>query len=221
MRKVILFFVVAMAVNACAFRGNQEENLIFNNDDFYKKGVFQPEKAKDAVISLMKYHKYPVNKSTRELLWVSDYGTGHFTELGLAAIMYANDTTNLYMLQDLFLLPNQMLPEHWHEKPQGELPAKMEGWLVRHGKSYIAGEGEDTFYAYPTLRVPECHTGGVTVKHVEAAFEGDFLPLSRVYSHHWQIAGDKGAIMTEVANVHDNASVRHQVKEINDFFLGK
>jgi hypothetical protein len=61
----------------------------------------------------------------------------------------------------------------------------------------------------------------VTVKYAVEACEGDFVPLSRVFSHHWQMAGPKGAIITEVANVHANEAVRHQVKAINDFFLGK
>ncbi|MDR1897042.1 MAG: hypothetical protein LBR10_09665 [Prevotellaceae bacterium] len=198
-----------------------KDSLVFNNADFYTDGKFNEEAAKDAVLRLMKYYNYTVTEKTRAQLWVSDYGTGRFTELGLAAIMYVNDTKDLYMLQDLFLLPNQMLPEHWHEKPAGNLPAKMEGWLVRNGLSYIVGEGEDNLASFPDIKVPAIHTGGVTVKNAVKALPGDFVPLSRVYSHHWQFAGSKGAIISEVANVHDNESVRHQVKAINDYFLGK
>ena len=193
----------------------------FGNADFYADGKFDEEAAKDAVIRLIEHYGYPVTEKTRAQLWVSDYGTGRFAELGLAAIMYANDTDDRYMLQDMFLLPHQMLPEHWHEKPAGDLPAKMEGWLVRSGTSYIVGEGYDNLLAFPEIKIPACHEGGVTVKHVVKAEPGDFVALSRVFSHHWQLAGDQGAIITEVANVHDNASVRHQVKAINDHFLGK
>jgi D-lyxose ketol-isomerase len=203
--------------NACC----EAELPVFSNADFYAGGKFSEEAAKDAVIRLMKYYRYPVTEKTRGQLWVSDYGTGRFTELGLAAIMYVNDTQDRYMLQDLFLLPHQMLPEHWHEKPDSDLPAKMEGWLVRNGTSYIVGEGEDNRASFPEIKIPACHGGGVTVGYVVKAVPGDFVPLSKVFSHHWQFAGDKGAIITEVANVHDNASVRHQVKAINDHFLGK
>jgi D-lyxose ketol-isomerase len=200
----------------------ETEMPTFNNADFYTtNGHFNEEAAKDAVIRLMKYYQYPVTAKTREQLWVSDYGTGHFTELGLAAIMYVNDTKDRYMLQDLFLLPHQMLPEHWHEKPDSDLPAKMEGWLVRNGTSYIVGEGEDNRASFPEIKIPACHEENVTVGHVVKALPGDFVPLATIFSHHWQFAGDKGAILTEVANVHDNASVRHQVKAINDHFLGK
>jgi D-lyxose ketol-isomerase len=125
------------------------------------------------------------------------------------------------MLQDLFLLPNQMLPEHWHEKPESDLPAKMEGWLVRNGLSYIVGEGEDNLASFPDIKVPACHEGGVTVGYVVKTLPGEFVPLSRVYSHHWQFAGPQGAIITEVANVHANEAVRHQAPAINAHFLGK
>jgi D-lyxose ketol-isomerase len=206
---------------ACGHSCCQKETLAFNNDDFYTDGKFNEEAGKDAVIRLMKYYNYPITENTRSQLWVSDYGTGHFTEVGLAAIMYVNDTNDLYMLQDMFLLPNQMLPEHWHEKPEGALPAKMEGWLVRNGLSYIVGEGEDNLASFPEIKIPACHEGGVTVKNVVKTLPGEFVPLGRVYSHHWQFAGNEGAIITEVANVHDNPSVHHQVKSINDNFLGK
>ena len=227
--------IVITAANACS-QGNKQQATecphrqgacceaelpAFNNAGFYAGGKFNEEAAKDAVIRLMKYYRYPVTEKTRGLLWVSDYGTGRFTELGLAAIMYANDTQDRYMLQDIFLLPHQMLPEHWHEKPDSDLPAKMEGWLVRNGTSYIVGEGEDNLASFPEIKIPACHEGGVSVGCVVKAVPGDFVPLSKVFSHHWQFAGDKGAIITEVANVHDNASVRHQVKAINDHFLGK
>ena len=199
----------------------EKELPLHDNAAFYANGELDEEAAKDAVMQLMAYYCYPVSEKTRAQLWVSDYGTGRFAELGLAAIMYANDTSDRYMLQDMFLLPHQMLPEHWHEKPDGDLPAKMEGWLVRNGTSYIVGEGDDNLSAFPEIAIPACHEGGVTVKHAVQAAPGDFVALSRAFSHHWQLAGDQGAIITEVANVHDNASVRHQVKAINDHFLGK
>ncbi|MDR1380522.1 MAG: hypothetical protein LBJ47_03480 [Tannerella sp.] len=207
---------------SCAESCCQKESLTFDNADFYAAdGRFDEEAAKDAILRLMKYYDYPVTANTRTQLWVSDYGTGRFTEVGLAAIMYVNDTEDRYMLQDLFLLPGQMLPEHWHEKPEGDLPAKMEGWLVRNGLSYIVGEGGDNLASFPEIRIPASHEGGVTVKNVVKTLPGEFVPLSRVYSHHWQFAGPQGAIITEVANVHANGAVRHQVQSINDYFLGK
>ncbi|MDR3269558.1 MAG: hypothetical protein LBT83_10910 [Tannerella sp.] len=200
----------------------KKESLTFNNADFYTTdGKFNEETGKDAILRLMKYYDYPITGETRSQLWVSDYGTGRFTEVGLAAIMYANDMKDLYMLQDIFLLPNQMLPEHWHEKPESDLPAKMEGWLVRNGLSYIVGEGEDNLASFPEIILPACHENGVTVKHAVKTLPGEFVPLSRVFSHHWQFAGPQGAIITEVANVHANEAVRHQVTSIDKHFSGK
>ena len=236
MKKILLVATVLAFMTSCCSQGSKEtggckkacsenacskDSLKFDNADFYTDGKFNEEAAKDAVIRLMKYYSYPITEKTRSQLWVSDYGTGYFTEVGLAAIMYANDTKDMYMLQDMFLLPNQMLPEHWHEKPESNLPAKMEGWLVRNGSSYIVGEGEDNMSSFPDIKIPACHEGGVTVKNVLKTLPGEFVPLSRVYSHHWQFAGPEGAIITEVANVHDNGSVRHRVQSINSHFLGK
>jgi D-lyxose ketol-isomerase len=230
-KKFLLFAAIVVLLSACCNSKKEcksgEEKVcsktwVFNNADFYTAdGKFNEEAAKDAIFRLMKYYNYPTTDKTRSQLWVSDYGTGRFTELGLAAIMYANDTKDYYMLQDMFLLPYQMLPEHWHEKPDSDLAAKMEGWLVRNGSSFIVGEGEDNLASFPEIKIPECHKGGVTVKYVVKTLPGEFVPLSRKFSHHWQFAGNEGAIITEVANVHSNEAVRHQVKSINDYFLGK
>jgi hypothetical protein len=192
--------------------------LAFNNADFYDaSGKFKMEAAKDALIALMKYHGYPVYKGTRENLWISDYGVGQFARLGLGARMWVNNEEHRYMLMDIYLLPNQMLPEHWHEASDKN-PVKLEGWLVRHGLSHIVGEGDANLG--PDIIIPKIHMDGtVTVKHEVAAGPGDFVPLNRAGARHWQFAGPEGAILTEVANVHTGAAVRHSDKVLNDNFL--
>ena len=207
----------ASAEKACC----EKEQLAFNNADFYDaEGKFVEAKAKEAVLSLMKYHGYPVFPGIKESLWVSDYGTGQFTKLGLAANMFMNNEDDRYMLMDLFLLPGQMLPEHWHLDGETN-PAKREGWLVRYGKSYIVGQGEDNLGQFPQVVVPECHMNGeVTTKHVVEGVPGSFTPLAEVYTRHWQFGGPEGAIITEVANVHTDAAVRHSDEAINNNFLG-
>ncbi|MDR0871691.1 MAG: hypothetical protein LBN39_12960 [Planctomycetaceae bacterium] len=192
----------------------------FGNAQFYKDGKFDENAAKDAVIALCRYHRYPVFPDFKEKLWVSDYGIGKFTEVGLAAIMVANNRRegSSYMLQELFLLPNQMLPEHWHVKGGADKdgPQKDEGWFVRYGRSYVIGEGEPNLP--PEIAVPASH-GDVTVKHAVVADPGTFVPLGPLGSHHWQFAGKEGVILSEVANYHSNACVRHQNKTANDTFL--
>lgn len=237
MRTIALIATTLLVMNSCCDTASQTcpateqqcataqtakniESITFSNDDFYTDGKFDQDKAKDAVIALMEYHYYPVFDSIREQLWVSDYGTGQFTKLGLAAICQVNDTQDLYMLQDIYLLPGQMLPEHWHLKPEG-LPAKMEAWFIRNGESYIAGIGEDNMASFPEVKIPECHMHGtVTEKHVTLTKAGELTKLAKVGSRHWQYAGPEGAIMSEVANVHSNQDVRHSDKKLNDNFLG-
>lgn len=182
--------------------------LAFNNSDFYDAdGTFIIDKGKEAYIKLMKYHGYPIYPDIKDKLWVSDYGTGQFTKLGLGANMFENNEKDRYMLMDLFLLPNQMLPEHYHLKTEAN-PAKREGWLVRYGASYIVGEGPAKVDA--KVVIPKCHMNGTaTVNNGVWTGPGEFVELARVTSRHWQFGGPKGAIINEVANVHDNDGVRH------------
>jgi len=209
-----------VALAGCACPWAKKASIQFDNSYFYDaEGKFLVEKAKDAYIALMKYHGYPVYKDMREKLWASDYGLGQFTKLGLAARMWMNNEKDQYMLMDVYLLPGQMLPEHWHEKPEGNLQKK-EGWLVRYGLSHIVGEGEPNLG--PDVVVPKIHMGGeVTTKHEVVAGPGDFVPLVKLGSRHWQLAGPEGAIITEVANVHTDSAVRHSDPKANDNFLGK
>lgn len=215
--------VLGAALFGCTTENAPEkkEMTMYENSYFYDAdGEFDVEKGKDAIISLAEFHGYNVFPGFRENLWVSDYGTGRYIELGLAAYMFKNNETDQYMLMDLFLMPNQMLPEHWHLEGETN-PAKLEGWLIRNGKSYIVGEGEDNLSSFPAIKVPDCHMDGkVETRHVVEALPGSFTPQAIMFSKHWQFAGPEGAIMTEVANVHTDAAVRHSDKAINDHFLG-
>lgn len=192
----------------------------WKNSDFYDKdGKFLVDKAKDACIALMAYHRYPVFKGMKKNLWVFDYNTGQYLKLGLAARMWVNNEKERYMQMDLFLMPGQMLPEHYHLKT-AKNPAKMEGWLIRHGLSHVVGEGEPNLPK--EVVIPKCHMNGTaSVLHDVICGPGDFTPLNRVTARHWQYAGPKGAIITEVATVHDDSGVRHSDKALNDAFLNQ
>lgn len=219
--KSLNVIVAALLVSVGVLSGCQEKvSIHFDNSCFYDDaGKFQADKAKDAYVALMKYHGYPVFEGVREKMWVSDYGTGQFARLGLGAVMFQNNVKHRYMLMDIYLLPGQMLPEHWHIEGEGN-PAKLEGWLVRHGLSHIVGEGEPNLG--PDVKIPKCHMNGTsTVKHEVIAHPGDFVPLNRVEARHWQYGGPEGAIISEVANVHTDSAVRHSDKALNDNFLGK
>ena len=186
---------------------------VFNNADFYgTDGKFDVEKAKDAIFDLCRYHRYPVFPGMREKLFVTDYNLGKFTEVGLACVFFVNNVAgeSSYMMLEIFLLPNQMLAEHWHEKPENNplCAQKNEGWQIRWGRSFVVGEGESNLP--PEVVVPKAHWDGkVTVHHCVVADPGDFVPLTRIGSRHWQLAGSEGVILTEVANAHDGMAVRH------------
>ena len=203
-------------------RSQQQSPLSFNNADFYgADGKFNVERAKDAVLEFCRYHRYPIYPGMREQLFVTDYNLGQFTSVGLACIFFANHIAGdaSYMMLEIFLLPNQMLAEHWHEKPEDpRVPQKNEGWLVRWGRSYVVGEGSANL-ASVGVTVPAIH-GDVTTHHCIVADPGNFVHLVRVGSRHWQLAGREGAIITEVANAHDGGSVRHTNPTADAAFRG-
>ena len=219
MRKSLATAMVVLVCLTMLGGCKDPQTITFDNSSFYDaEGKFQEEKAKDAYIAVMEYHGYPVYEGIRERMWVSDYGTGQFAKLGLGAVMFQNNVEDRYMLMDLYLLPNQMLPEHWHLEGEGN-PAKLEGWLIRHGLSHVVGEGEANLGE--DVVIPKCHMGGkATTMHETVCGPGDFAKLVRVTSRHWQLAGPEGAIMSEVANCHTDSAVRHSDKAINDNFLG-
>ena len=191
------------------------------NDDFYANGQFDVEKAKDAILAMCRRFGYPAFSGMRDKLWVSDYATGQFATCGLAACIFENhyDEGGSYMLLDLFLMPGQMLPEHWHLEGDHGI-TKNEGWLIRWGKSYVVGIGEDNLSAFPQIKIPSCHCNGTaTTRHVIEASPGMFVPLTKIGTRHWQYGGPEGAIVTEVANFHTSSAVRHSDPKLNRNFL--
>ena len=215
-----LALVCLLMLGGCS-EARSASAIQFDNSYYYgPDGKFLPDKAKDAYIAVMKYHGYPVYPNIRKDIWVSDYGTGQFSKLGLGAVMWKNNEQDRYMLMDIYLMPGQMLPEHWHLDGENGNPAKREGWLIRYGLSHVVGEGDDNLPK--EVVIPKCHCDGTaTVMHDVVATPGTFVPLNRVGAHHWQFGGPQGAIITEVANVHTDSAVRHQDPALNKNFLGK
>ena len=193
-----------------------KKELKFTNAQFYDAdGKFLEEKAKDALMEMLKYHNYPIFDGLREKIWLTDYNQGNYAQLGLASVMFVNNTEDKYMLMDIFLLPNQMLGEHMHFAAEGN-PVKMEGWQVRHGESYIVGIGENNRDQFPQVVVPKEHWDGkVTSNYIIEAEEGDFASLAKAESPHWQMAGPEGVVITEVGNVHTNSGVLRSDPKMN------
>lgn len=216
-----LLTVIAVAAVGLGVLSGCSQSIAFDNSYYYdQSGNFQTEKAKDAYVALMEHHGYPVYDGIRDKMWVSDYGTGQFAKLGLGAVMWKNNEEDRYMLMDIYLMPNQMLPEHWHLDGETN-PAKREGWLIRHGLSHVVGEVGESDLS-PDIVIPKCHMNGTATTNRETTCgPGDWAQLNRPTARHWQFAGPEGAILTEVANVHTDSAVRHSDQAINDNFLGK
>ena len=179
----------------------------YKNEDFYTAdGKLDVAKAKQAYYELMEYHKFPIMPVLKtDQFWVADFGLGKFTEVGMGGIFYINDKRDNYMLHDIWLLPGQMLPEHYHVKHEDVAP-KMEAWLVRHGTNYFYSEGDET--AGVADRIPPTHKECCKARNEVFKGPGDVVKLEVAESRHWQMAGPEGAIVTEVATYHSMDALR-------------
>jgi D-lyxose ketol-isomerase len=205
-----MIFLALVLATGCATLSSKPKLPVYANSHFYDaEGKFDVDAAKDACIELMQYHGYPVFEGMHDNLWVSDIGAGEFAELGFGAVVFLNHegehVGDRYMMLDIFLLPNQMLPEHLHVETEKARP-KMEGWLVRHGHSIVVGEGEPT-EGLPEM-VPESQRASIQAWHATHVKPGSVSGLNRPNAPHWQLAGPDGAIVTEAANFHDGAAIR-------------
>ncbi len=213
-RRTVLTSTAAAAgltVAGCSSKpqpGVQKPQIKFDNAHFYDAdGNFNKEAAKDACIALMNYHGYPVFDGMKDQLIVSDYGAGQYADIGVAAFFFVNNTEHRYMMLDIYLLPGQMLPEHYHVATE-QNPAKLEGWVTRHGLAYIYTAGEPT--ADIKAKIPQRHLNGTaTVMHETPLAPGNFVGIKQPEERHWQYAGAEGAIVTEIATVHDGNGIRH------------
>ena len=182
--------------------------LSCDHPEFYgPDGKFNEEAAKNAYLKLCADFGYPVTESVRKKLAVTDFGLGHFTEVGLAFVAWVNDKKAGYASLEVFLLPNQMIPEHWHValEDQGVAP-KMESWLVRYGSTFAYGEGEPT--KKPSVKIHECQAKCVTVMHETPIRPGEVAGVGKPMEKHWQQAGPEGCILTEMSTFHSGEAVK-------------
>ena len=167
-------------------------------------GKFDPAKAKAAYYELMEYHKFPVLPVLKtDEFWVLDFALDNFMEVGMGGVFYVNNKKDNYLLHDIWLLPGQMIPEHYHIKTD-EVGAKMEAWLVRHGSAYFYSEGEAT----PDAVIPPLHRECAKARHEEFKKPGEVVVQPVPEARHWMKAGPEGAIVTEVATYHDMAALK-------------
>jgi D-lyxose ketol-isomerase len=181
---------------------------VLNNADFYDaQGKFKAEAAKEAYLRFLEAARYPISPRLRKEMWMSDFGLGRFTEVGSGGMFWVNNQKDNYASLEIFLLPGQMIPEHWHVPlPAQNVPVKMESWHVRWGSTCTYGEGEPT--AKLAVKIPECQQPFVTVRHEKVLTLGEVTGLTRHEQKHWQQAGAEGAIVTESSTFHSGAAVR-------------
>lgn len=99
------------------------EILEYQNNDFYSSdGRFDEAAAKSAYLKLMEIVGISVSDYVRTNLWVAEFRLGRFSEVGLGGVFWVNDKKWNYASVDIFLLPNQMIPEHWQQAgPKGAM----------------------------------------------------------------------------------------------------
>jgi len=176
------------------------------NADFYgADGKFNDAAAKQAYFDMMQRFGYPVYERLRKDMWVQDFALGKFIEVGMAGIFWINDKEGKYLGHEIYLLPGQMLPEHWHVKTD-DVPAKAEAWQLRYGAVTLFGEG-DPSPEFDKI-VPAGEKEWTTVKHATVLALGDIAPLVRVETRHFMVAGPEGCIVTEYASYHEGAAIR-------------
>ena len=155
----------------------------------------------------MEHHGYPVNENIEKNLFVSDMGLGKFLEVGLGAAVLVNEQKWNYACLEVFLLPGQTIPEHWHVPLESEgIGPKMESWIVRYGSTYAYGAGEPT--QGMVAKIPPCQTEFVSVRHEVPLRPGEVTGVGEPGEKHWQQAGPDGVILSEIATYHAGAAVR-------------
>jgi hypothetical protein len=177
------------------------------NGDFYDAdGTFNQDAAKRAYYELMAYHGYPIPDRLRgEDFWTLDFALGHFSEVGIAGVFWINNVEHDYMGHEIFLLPGQMIPEHWHVATDGAR-AKVEGWHLRHGSVTLYAEGTPT--PGSETRIPPVHREIAVARRETVLKPGEVGWLAAPLEKHWMLAGPDGAIVTEYASTHDMDGLR-------------
>lgn len=180
----------------------------WKNEMFYDAaGKFQEIAAKRAYLALCAQLGCPVNETIRENLAVSDFSLGRFADVGLGYLIWVNEQEANYASIEIVLLPGQMIPEHWHVALDDEkITPKMESWIVRYGSTYTYGEGEPTEEI--SVKIPECQKEFTTVMRETFLRPGEVAGISKPLEKHWQLAGPRGCVLTEVSTYHSGAAVR-------------
>lgn len=191
----------------------RHDNAYFYNED----GTFNQEAAKKAFSELFQFHQYSLPDVVNdERFWVVDFGLGDFANVGMGGIFWVNDKEQGYFGHEIYLLPNQMIPEHRHVAAEDK-PAKHEYWQVRNGSIYNFGQGGSKDDKLP-IKLPQSQLDADAItcfKYEElkaTTGKGGEAVLTNLEDWHFMIAGLTGAIVTEYASYHAGGGLQFQNK---------
>ncbi len=175
----------------------------YTNADFYKDGKIQPEVAKKAYLEMLENYGVPFSETLKAGIWMTDFNLGDFENVGMAGIFWVNDSVHSYFGHEIYLLPNQMIPEHAHDATK--FAAKFESWKVNKGWCYNFGIGDPT--ANPPA-LPVSQKDYITSLNFVHQDIDEVVSLKKAESLHFILAGDNGVIISEYATYHDGAGLR-------------
>jgi D-lyxose ketol-isomerase len=203
--RLVLSALALVLVAGCASSGAGRLAWMDNQQFYDAGGKFNPDAAKRVYLDFLKARGYPVNDTITKQLFVTDFGLGRFTDVGLGVIVWHGDEKYNYSGLDAYLLPGQIIPEHWHVKVR-DIPEKMEVWLVRSGEIYTYAEGAPT----PNMKakLEDADAANITVKSERILRVGEIAGISHPLEKHWMQAGPLGAIFTEFSTFHTGEAVQ-------------
>ncbi len=188
----------------------------YTNADFYKDGVFQEDVAFQAYYELFEGFGYSLTdymKGNPEF-WVLDFGLGDFEHVGMGGVIWFNNKEFRYFGHDIYLLPGQMIAEHFHLAAD-DMPAKHESWQVRHGSIFnFSHGGEKKPSVLAMLPKSQLDDNAITCFNFKEMNVGDRDVLSAIGEPHFMMGGSQGAIVTEYACWHSGNGLNFTNKKI-------
>ena len=191
---------------------NKENNMTtktpyvkkYTNADYYKDGKLQADVVLRAYEEMLAHYGIELSKFMRDNLWITDFELGDFENMGMAGFFWVNDPEAKYFGHEIYLLPGQMIAEHYHVSTEG-FDAKMESWVVKKGMCYNFSIGEVTPNA---PAVPECQEVNRVARSFIVQNINEIIHLKKIETPHFLMAGDGGAVVLELASFHDGAGLR-------------
>lgn len=179
------------------------------NEYFYKDGVYNDEAARAAYRELFRFHNYAIGESVLNSkgFWTLEFGLGDFSNVGMAGIFFVNYKEHGYFGHDIYLLPGQMIAEHYHVAAEDK-PAKHETWHVRNGQIWTFAKGGSADDLPEGVVLPKSQDGNITCFRGKKLLVGDIDELANLEEPHFMIAGPQGAIVTEYASFHAGTGLK-------------